>query len=81
MESENAEEAAESKISACSSHDASKSQIYIDMAALSSNAIRDFLPYKTALRLKDGINFSLMVEGEAPSLNLSKDEILQISRL
>lgn len=43
--------------------------------------VRDFLPYKTAVRIRDVINFSLMVEGEAPELKLTKDEILMNQRL
>lgn len=43
--------------------------------------VRDFVPYKAAMRIKEFIFFSVMIEGQSPDLDASKDDFIKYQRL
>ena len=46
-----------------------------ERAHVNVKEIRDFVPHKVALRIRDFITFSVKVSGRAPDLKLKKQEI------
>lgn len=43
--------------------------------------IRDYLPYNTAIRIREFVNFSVKLEGQAPELNMTEADSIKIRRL
>jgi hypothetical protein len=51
------------------------------MTKFTDKEIREFVPFKIAIRIRDVITFTLKSNGQCPELNISEDEAVAIENI